>query len=122
MYRSTLLADRSTLLAPALAALLAASCLGTTGVANAAGYKETNLVVGGPDAKLVAGVPTLSYGTTTYTAQLLDPNLVNSWGITWGINAMTGLGTPLWVSDNGPGLATLYNVTHLSRRCRRWPA
>ena len=71
--------------------------------AYAAGYKETDLVVGGPDAKLVAGVPTLSYGTTTYTAQLLDPNLVNAWGVTWGINAMTGVGTPIWVSDNGSG-------------------
>ena len=52
---------RSTLMASALAALAAISYLGTAAVANAAGYKETDLVIGGPDAKLVAGVPTLSY-------------------------------------------------------------
>jgi len=94
---------RSTLMASALAALAAISYLGTAAVANAAGYKETDLVIGGPDAKLVGTVPTLSYGNTTYTAQLLDPNLVNAWGVTWGINAMTGVGTPIWVSDNGSG-------------------
>jgi len=102
---------RSTLMASALAALAAISYLGTAAVANAAGYKETDLVIGGPDAKLVGTVPTLSYGNTTYTAQLLDPNLVNAWGVTWGINAMTGVGTPIWVSDNGSGKSTLYSVT-----------
>jgi hypothetical protein len=92
-------------MASALAALLAASYLGTAEVANAAGYNETNLVVGGPDAKLVAGVPTLSYGTTTYTAQLLDPNLVNAWGL-----ASTPT-SQIWVSDNGSNLSTTYNVS-----------
>ncbi len=32
-----------------------------------------------------------------------DPNLVNPWGI------VAGPKTPFWVSDNGTGLATLYN-------------
>ena len=47
MFRSTL--------TPALAALLAASYLGTTAAANAAGYDETDFFVGGPDA--IPGTP-----------------------------------------------------------------
>jgi hypothetical protein len=31
-----------------------------------------------------------------------DPSLVNPWGLS------RGSGTPWWVSDNGPGVATLY--------------
>lgn len=36
-------------------------------------------------------------------ARVTDPNLVNSWGITFGSN------TPFWIADNGTGLATTYN-------------
>jgi len=32
-----------------------------------------------------------------------DPNLKNPWGISFGV------GTPMWVSDNGTGLSTLYD-------------
>jgi uncharacterized protein (TIGR03118 family) len=39
-------------------------------------------------------------------AQLLDTNLVNAWGISFGP------ATPFWVSDNGSGLSTLYVVTN----------
>jgi uncharacterized protein (TIGR03118 family) len=35
-------------------------------------------------------------------AQMTDPNLVNPWGLAAGPT------TPLWVADNGPGVATLY--------------
>jgi len=35
-------------------------------------------------------------------AQLTDPNLVNAWGMSRGPN------TPVWVSDNGKDVATLY--------------
>jgi uncharacterized protein (TIGR03118 family) len=35
-------------------------------------------------------------------AQLTDPNLVNPWGLAAGPT------TPLWVADNGTGVATLY--------------
>jgi uncharacterized protein (TIGR03118 family) len=35
-------------------------------------------------------------------ATLTDPNLVNAWGMSRGAN------TPIWVSDNGADLATLY--------------
>ena len=37
-------------------------------------------------------------------AQVLDPNLVNPWGI-----SESG-GSPFWISDNNAGVSTLYNV------------
>ena len=49
-------------------------------------YKQTNLV---SDIDGLAAVH--------------DPNLVNPWGMS------RSSGSPWWVSDNGPGLATLYN-------------
>ena len=49
-------------------------------------YKQTNLV---------SDIP----GMATVT----DSNLVNPWGMS------RSSGSPWWVSDNGPGLATLYN-------------
>jgi len=49
------------------------------------GYLQTNLV---------SDIP----GLATFT----DPNLVNAWGMSFGQN------TPIWVSDNGTGLSTLY--------------
>ena len=49
------------------------------------GYRQTNLVSDIPGR-----------------AQLTDPNLVNPWGLAAGPT------TPLWVADNGPGVATLY--------------
>ena len=52
----------------------------------AGGYTQENLVSDQP------GV-----------AQLTDPNLVNAWGMSHGPN------TPIWVSDNGADVSTLYN-------------
>jgi uncharacterized protein (TIGR03118 family) len=37
-------------------------------------------------------------------AAITDPNLVNPWGLSHGPN------TPLWVSDNVPGVSTLYTT------------
>jgi uncharacterized protein (TIGR03118 family) len=51
-------------------------------------YKQTNLVSDTP-------------GLATVT----DPNLVNPWGLS------RSSGSPWWVSDNGPGLSTLYGAT-----------
>ena len=45
--------------------------------------------------KLVSNIPGLALHT--------DPNLKNPWGIS------TTVGAPLWVSDNGTGLSTLYD-------------
>jgi uncharacterized protein (TIGR03118 family) len=36
-------------------------------------------------------------------AKTTDPNLVNPWGVSFSS------GSPFWISDNGAGLATLYN-------------
>src|SRR5437867_8073963 len=37
-------------------------------------------------------------------ADLVDPNLVNAWGLA------SGPTSPWWISDNGTGRSTLYNV------------
>src|SRR5438309_294450 len=37
-------------------------------------------------------------------ATITDPNLVNPWGISMSATS------PFWVSDNGTGVSTLYNV------------
>jgi uncharacterized protein (TIGR03118 family) len=52
-------------------------------------YQKTNLVSDLPDVAL-----------------LQDTNLVNAWGMSFSS------GSPVWVSDNGTGLATLYAVTN----------
>jgi len=41
----------------------------------------------------------------TVGAQVVDPNLKNSWGLA------LGPATPLWVADNGTSVATVYNVS-----------
>ncbi len=56
-----------------------------------AGYQQTNLVSD------IAGV-----------AQLTDSSLVNPWGIAF---SSTGTGSPVWVSDQGKGVATIYTVS-----------
>ena len=38
-------------------------------------------------------------------AQITDPNLVNPWGVSFGPK------TPLWVSNEGTGVASLYSIT-----------
>ncbi|MGH8888910.1 MAG: TIGR03118 family protein, partial [Acidothermaceae bacterium] len=38
-------------------------------------------------------------------AALVDPSLVNPWGMSFGTGASA---TPLWISDNGADVATLY--------------
>jgi uncharacterized protein (TIGR03118 family) len=39
-------------------------------------------------------------------AQITDPNLVNPWGVSFGPT------TPLWVSNEGKGVASLYSITN----------
>ncbi|MBV8401454.1 MAG: TIGR03118 family protein [Acetobacteraceae bacterium] len=41
---------------------------------------------------------------TAHPAQITDPDLVNAWGVSFSPTS------PFWVSDNGSGVATLYNV------------
>ena len=39
------------------------------------------------------------------TGVIVDPNLVNAWGLS------RASGSPWWISDNGMGLSTLYDLT-----------
>jgi len=55
------------------------------------GYQQTNLVSD------IAGL-----------APVTDPNLVDPWGIAFN---STGSGSPVWVSDQGTGKATIYTVS-----------
>jgi uncharacterized protein (TIGR03118 family) len=41
------------------------------------------------------------------TGTVTDPNLVNPWGM-----SDSGTGSPIWISQNGVGLASLYSVAH----------
>jgi len=64
---------------------------------------------------MVAATPTVLYSApNTYSqqnlvsdlpgvAKFLDPDLVNPWGMAFSATS------PIWVSDNGSGLATIYN-------------
>lgn len=70
---------------PALGISILASALPTLYAQPTQHYKQTDLVA-----------DTSGIATT-------DPNLVNAWGIS------RSSGSPWWVSDNGTGLATLYN-------------
>lgn len=86
-----------TALIPLTPVILAIASLSTTAVwadqgGNGGGdkrYQQTNLV-----------------SDQSGVAMLQDPNLVNSWGISFSP------ASPFWVSDNGTGLATLYDVTN----------
>jgi uncharacterized protein (TIGR03118 family) len=74
-----------TSVAIATAATLVAVPAGATARQAHHGYRQINLVADRPGR-----------------AAMTDPNLVNAWGISHGPN------TPLWVSDNGADVATLY--------------
>jgi uncharacterized protein (TIGR03118 family) len=64
------------------------SYLGTPAAVKAGGYLETDLVANRPGVAVV-----------------LDPDLVNPWGIAESATS------PFWVSDNGTGVSTLYSST-----------
>ena len=83
MHRSRLLKGRR-LAALAPLVLVAALAVPASALAHT-GYRQTNLVSDQPGA-----------------AQIMDPNLVNAWGLAAGPT------TPLWVADNGMSVATIY--------------
>ncbi len=68
---------------------VAAAVAGLSVPASADFIRQTNLVTNDP-----VGHP----------AQITDPSLVNAWGMSYGSTS------PLWVSDNGAGVATVYHV------------
>ena len=99
----------STLTAPMLAALFAVLYLGTSGAANAAGYNETDLVIGcAPMEPLSKCDPAAKKLTDqngiVHNAKFYDPNLLNPWGIAESTTS------PFWISDNNAGKSTLYNT------------
>ena len=78
------------------AAILTASILGMAVASLAAGFLETDLVANKRPLTDSNGIP--------HTPTFLDPNLLNPWGLT------ASSSSPFWVSDNGAGVATLYNT------------
>ena len=71
----------------AAAGLVAAAEPSFAATAAANSFKQTNLIA----------------NKASFGAKLTDPNLVNAWGLA------TGPGSPLWVSDNNSGNATVYS-------------
>src|SRR5579871_710549 len=49
-----------------------------------------------------------NYAALPLATNATDPDLINAWGIS------SSGGSPFWISDNGTGLATLYNVNPAS--------
>jgi uncharacterized protein (TIGR03118 family) len=52
--------------------------------------------------------PLVTNNQAANAAQITDSHLVNAWGIAYSAPS------PFWVSDNGTGLATLYNVNPIT--------
>ena len=79
--------------------LLVVGLIGASAVAGMARaqteFNQTNLVTD-DQANLIS----LGYAP----ASVVDPNLVNPWGISEGPK------TPFWISDNGTGVTTLYQI------------
>src|SRR6516162_10776844 len=86
----------ATLATSALAAVLVATYLVTNPAAKQGGYVETDLVVN--------KLPLTDKNGISHTGTV-DPNLLNPWGVT-----EIPTGSPFWISDNGAGVSTLYNV------------
>jgi uncharacterized protein (TIGR03118 family) len=78
-----------------VAASLAAAVLAVAEPAHSSTYGLTDLTTDDNTNLTNLGLP---------AAANVDPNLVNPWGVSFGPT------TPFWVSDNGTGLATLYNA------------
>jgi uncharacterized protein (TIGR03118 family) len=72
-------------LAAIAGAILVTAALAVPAAAQAAGFRQTNLVSDKPGL-----------------AMLTDPNLVNPWGLSAGPT------TPLWIADNGTDVSTIY--------------
>ena len=77
-----------------VAGLLAGGVLGIAAPAHSSAYQLTALTTDDNANLTSLGFP---------AAANVDSNLVNPWGISFGPT------TPFWVSDNGTGVATLYN-------------
>src|SRR6266436_2694653 len=85
----------------AQSAILTASILGTAVAGLAAGFLETDLVANKS--------PLTDSNGISHTPAHVDPNLLNPWGLTASSTS------PFWVSDNGAGVATLYDAAGVAR-------
>ena len=54
-------------------------------------------------------------------AHLLDPDLVNAWGLAASPGTNASPGSPLWVADNGSDLSTLYAAGPANRSVTKVP-
>jgi uncharacterized protein (TIGR03118 family) len=78
----------------------AALVLASSATANAStGHDHTG------DGSSVAVTQTNLVSDQVGNAPLIDPNLINPWGMSFGTGATP---TPVWVSDNGADVSTLY--------------
>jgi uncharacterized protein (TIGR03118 family) len=81
------------------ATIVAAGALGTVGVTTASAstphssYRQINMV-----------------SDQAHKAPLMDPDLVNAWGLAASPGTNDKPGSPLWVADNGSDKATLYTA------------
>src|SRR5262245_26552865 len=74
-----------------------------TAIAASAKNKNDKVVV--LETDLVADNPALlDNNGIVHSAFILDPHLVNPWGVAEGPSS------PFWVADNGDGVSTLYRV------------
>ena len=46
----------------------------------------------------------VGYQVTNLITNATDPNLINAWGVSFSA------ASPMWVSDNGTGVATVYSI------------
>lgn len=85
----------------AQAAILVGSILGTVVAGAAGGFIETDLVANKS--------PLTDSNGISHTPAHVDSNLLNSWGLTASSTS------PFWVSDNGAGVATIYDAAGVAR-------
>src|SRR5438309_10658894 len=83
------------------AAILVGSMLGTVVAGAAGGLIEEDLVANKS--------PLTDSNGKSHTPAHVDPNLLNPWGLTASSTS------PFWVSDNGAGVATLYDAAGVAR-------
>ncbi|MFT3924453.1 MAG: TIGR03118 family protein [Myxococcales bacterium] len=73
----------------------------TSAISNAYGDGDGDGTSGGSNSATYT--PTALVGDTSGSAPVVDPNLINPWGIAYGPD------TAFWVADNGTGKSTVYD-------------
>src|SRR5207247_7569840 len=83
-------------------------------------WSAATVVTAGTLVTMALGAASASAHTTAYRqinlvsdqagkAPLTDPDLVNAWGLSASPGTNSAPGSPLWVSDNGTDVTTLYS-------------